>query len=100
MEKKVAIRQMLPADWELLCSIYLEGLATGQATFETNAPSWEHWNESHLSVSRFVAVLPSEDTVVGWAALTSVSPRAVYRGVAEVSVYVADKVRGKGWDRY
>ncbi len=96
MERKIAIRQMVPEDWESVRSIYLEGLATGDATFETEAPSWEQWDESHLSVPRLVAVSPSEDGVVGWAALARVSSRAVYRGVAEVSVYVADNFRGKG----
>jgi L-amino acid N-acyltransferase YncA len=96
MEKEFAIRQMVPEDWERLRSIYLEGLATGQATFETDAPSWEKWNESHLNIPRLVAVFPNEGAVVGWAALAPVSSRAVYRGVAEVSVYVADNFRGKG----
>lgn len=96
MEREIAMRQMVPEDWESVRSIYLEGLATGDATFETEAPSWEKWDESHLSVSRLVAVSPSENGVVGWAALARVSSRAVYGGVAEVSVYVTDNFRGKG----
>lgn len=96
MEREIAIRQMVPEDWESVRSIYLEGLATGDATFETEAPFWGKWDESHLSVPRLVAVSPSERSVVGWAALARVSSRAVYGGVAEVSVYVADNFRGKG----
>jgi len=91
---------MVPEEWEAVRSIYLEGLATGDATFETEAPSWEKWNESYMSLPRLVAVLPGEGGgVVGWAALARVSSRAVYSGVAEVSVYVADNFRGKGIGR-
>jgi phosphinothricin acetyltransferase len=86
---------MVADDWESVLSIYLEGLATGDATFETEAPSWEKWDDSHLILPRIVAVSPREG-VVGWAALSRVSARAVYSGVAEVSVYVADNMRGKG----
>ena len=71
-----------------------EGISTGNATFETSAPSWESWNGSHLENCRLVAV--EGDQVLGWAALTKVSDRCVYAGVAEVSVYVGDKARGKG----
>lgn len=96
MEGEVAIRRMVQADWESVRSIYLEGLATGDATFETEAPSWEKWDESHLNVPRLVAVTSTDGGVVGWAALARVSSRAAYGGVAEVSVYVADNFRGKG----
>lgn len=95
MANEIAIRLMKPEDWETVRSIYLEGLGTGDATFETEAPSWEQWDESHLGVPRLVAVAPSEG-VVGWAALARVSSRKVYGGVAEVSVYVGDTFRGKG----
>ncbi|MBA3255239.1 MAG: N-acetyltransferase [Pyrinomonadaceae bacterium] len=91
----MATRQLLPEDWESVRSIYVEGLTTGDATFETEAPSWEKWDESHLGVPRLVAV-SSTGGVVGWAALSPVSSRAVYGGVAEVSVYVTDAFRGKG----
>lgn len=77
-------------------SIYLASLATGDATFETETPSWEEWDANHLSVPRLVAVSPTAGGVLGWAALTRVSRRAVYAGVAEVSVYVASNFRGKG----
>jgi len=96
VEEEITIRRIVPADWEAVRSIYLEGLATGDATFETEAPSWGKWDESHLSVPRLVAVSSTEGGVVGWAALARVSSRAVYGGVAEVSVYVADNFRGKG----
>ena len=96
MDREIAVRQMVRGDWEPVRSIYLEGLDTGNATFETEAPSWEKWDENHLTVPRLVAISQSEGFVVGWAALSRVSSRAVYRGVAEVSVYVADNSRGKG----
>ena len=96
MVSEIAIRQMILDDWKSVQAIYLEGLATGDATFETDAPSWEKWDESHFSVPRLVAVSSSEAGAVGWAALAPVSSRAAYSGVAEVSVYVADNFRGKG----
>ena len=85
---------MSDSDWEQVRSIYLEGIATGHATFETDAPSWERWNAKHLPVCRIVA--RSNGIVVGWAALSPVSDRCVYAGVAEVSVYVGEGVRGHG----
>ena len=75
-------------------AIYLEGIATGDATFEQNAPEWEHWDTGHLSAGRIVA--RSDGEVLGWAALSPVSGRCVYAGVAEVSVYVAGRSRGRG----
>ena len=85
---------MLPEHWEAVKKIYEEGIATGNATFQTAAPSWEEWNKDHLTTARFVAVDNHE--ILGWAALTPVSGRCVYAGVAEVSVYVAAAARGKG----
>lgn len=93
---EITIRPMGPADWESVRSIYLEGLATGEATFETEAPCWEKWDVNHLSVPRLVAVSQSQGGVIGWAALAPVSSRPVYSGVAEVSVYVSDNFRGRG----
>lgn len=84
-------------DWECVRSIYLEGIATGDATFETEAPSWDTWNNAHLSSCRLVA--RDADSVLGWAALSPVSSRCVYGGVAEVSVYVAAMARAKGIGR-
>ena len=75
-------------------AIYAEGLATGKATFETSVPSWEAWDQSHLSVCRIAAM--DQDEMLGWAALSPVSKRQVYRGVAELSVYIATSARGKG----
>jgi len=90
----IEIRILTPDDWDAVRAIYLDGIATGQATFETQAPSRAEWNGSHLPVPRLVAT--SENRVLGWAALSPVSSRAVYAGVAEVSVYVDSDSRGKG----
>jgi L-amino acid N-acyltransferase YncA len=91
------IDQMNPGDWEQVRSIYLEGIATGHATFETDAPSWERWNASHLAIARLVA--RSGDRVLGWAALSPVSSRQAYRGVAELTVSVEEASRGQGIGR-
>jgi phosphinothricin acetyltransferase len=91
------INEMQPADWPFVRAIYLEGIATGNATFETEAPSWEEWDASHLGFARLVA--RDEDKLLAWAALSPVSRRQVYSGVAEVSVYVAPNSRGKGVGR-
>ena len=85
---------MTAADWEPVLAIYLAGIATGQATFETEPPTWTNWNNAHLAAPRLVAI--SDKTIVGWAALSPVSARHVYAGVAEVSVYVAEEMRGRG----
>jgi L-amino acid N-acyltransferase YncA len=90
---------MRDEDWEQVRAIYLEGIATGQATFETDAPSWEHWDAAHLRECRLVARSGDGHAVVGWAALSPVSDRCVYAGVAEVSVYVGEKGRGQGTGR-
>ncbi|WP_035179345.1 GNAT family N-acetyltransferase [Alkalihalobacterium bogoriense] len=94
MEKSIVIESMKREDWNLVKKIYNEGIATGNATFQTEAPSWEEWDDSHLSECRIVAKLGEE--VVGWAALSPVSSRCVYAGVAEVSVYVSQTKAGKG----
>ncbi len=91
------IRDLTAADWPAVCRIYEEGIATGQATFQTEAPPWDRWDASHLVACRFVAT--EGDVVVGWAALSPVSDRCVYGGVAEVSVYVAQSARGRGVGR-
>ena len=88
------IDSMRPQDWEFVLAIYLEGIATGEATFETEAPDWERWDAGHLPQCRLVA--RNGDGVLGWAALSPVSKRQVYAGVAEVSVYVALAARGRG----
>ncbi|HJR05919.1 MAG TPA: GNAT family N-acetyltransferase [Pyrinomonadaceae bacterium] len=84
-------------DWEQVRAIYLEGIATGVATFETDAPEWERWDAGHLRKMRLVA--REGDVILGWAALSRVSDRCVYGGVAEVSVYVGEKGRGRGVGR-
>jgi phosphinothricin acetyltransferase len=85
---------MRPEDWEEVRRIYAEGIATGNATFETSAPSWEHWDASHRADPRLVA--RDGQKVLGWASLSKVSERCVYAGVAEVSIYVAESARGRG----
>ena len=84
---------MNPGDWPAVRAIYEEGLATGVGSFEIAAPSWEQWDAARLPHSRLVVRV---QTVVGWAALSPVSPRACYTGVAEVGVYVAAAARGQG----
>jgi L-amino acid N-acyltransferase YncA len=94
MESTIFIDKMLPEDWGKVKEIYLEGIATGNATFQKEVPSWEDWNNSHMSECRIVA--RSESEILGWAALSPVSSRCVYVGVAEVSVYVSQISKGKG----
>jgi len=85
---------MLPTHWEAVKTIYEAGIATGQATFQESAPPWAAWDKAHLAKPRLVATEGPD--VLAWAALTPVSDRCVYAGVAEVSVYVAEKARGRG----
>jgi L-amino acid N-acyltransferase YncA len=87
------ITALLPEHWPGVKTIYEQGIATGQATFQADSPTWEQWNASHLPHSRLVAL--RDNTVIGWAALTPVSGRCVYAGVAEVSVYIAPGYRGQ-----
>jgi len=91
------IDEMCDSDWEQVRSTYLEGIRTGNATFETEAPTWEKWDATHLQVARLVA--RSGRDILGWAALSPVSSRPVYAGVAEASIYVAERSRGKGIGR-
>lgn len=84
---------MLPSNWEAVKRIYEEGIATGNATFQTTAPGWQEWDNAHLQTCRIIAI--ENNNILGWAALTPVSSRCVYAGVAEVSVYVAASARGK-----
>src|SRR5579863_1647089 len=93
----VLITAMTPLDWERVRTIYEEGIASGQATFEQVAPDWEAWDAAHHTFARLVA--RRGDTVLGWAALAPVSRRRCYAGVAEVSVYVAADARGQGIGR-
>lgn len=88
------IGPMTEADWDQVRAIYLQGIETGNATFETDAPSWERWDQGHLRQGRLVA--RDGKRILGWMALSPVSARAVYAGVAEVSIYVALEARGQG----
>ena len=88
----VHIDCMKESNWISVAKIYKEGIDTGMATFETEVPSWDLWNKNHIESCRLVARY--NDKLVGWAALSGVSSRCVYGGVAEVSVYVAHKARG------
>ncbi len=88
------VTHMSDADWDAVQAIYRDGIATGNATFEIVVPGWEEWDRRHLGEARLVA--RQNDCVVGWAALSPVSSRDVYAGVAEVSVYVAARARGSG----
>ena len=88
------ISAMTAGHWDDVRRIYLEGIASGNATFEVEAPSWEQWDRGHHIFARLVAI--DHGTVKGWAALSPVSMRKVYAGVAEVSVYVATDSRGHG----
>lgn len=85
---------MQAADWAQVARIYAEGMATGMATFETEVPSYEKWDAAHLSTCRLIA--EAEGQILGWAALSPVSGRCVYGGVAEVSIYIGAASRGKG----
>jgi L-amino acid N-acyltransferase YncA len=95
-EPLVPIDALTAADWPAVCDIYEQGIATGQGTFETTAPTWPEWDAARLPHSRWVA---RAEGVLGWAALSPVSPRACYAGVAEAGVYVAASARGKGVGR-
>jgi len=90
----ISIEPMVEQDWPAVRSIYVQGIDTGNATFEKSAPDWASWNTGHLRACRLVA--RSGDVVLGWAALSPVSSRCVYAGVAEVSVYVARQAQGQG----
>jgi len=91
---EISIQKMKDEEWPDVKYIYQEGIATGDATFESEAPDWEQWDKSHLRDCRLVA--KSGEKIVGWAALIPVSSRCVYDGVAEVSLYVRDSFRGRG----
>jgi len=85
---------MLESDWPLVLKIYAEGISTGFATFETNVPEFSDWSKAHIASCRIVS--ENNGFITGWAALSPVSSRCVYGGVAEVSVYIGKKARGQG----
>ena len=93
ISQDISIEAMSEKDWPAVSTIYGEGIATGNATFEKSIPEWQKWDSGHLRTCRLVARAGND--VLGWAALTPVSGRCVYAGVAEVSVYVAERARGQ-----
>ena len=93
----VSIEPLEALHWPEVARIYAEGIATGDATFETEVPSWEHWDAAHLAEHRFVAL--RDGAVAGFAAVSTVSDRCVYGGVVENSVYVDESARGAGIGR-
>jgi L-amino acid N-acyltransferase YncA len=94
MQAIISVEAMVDQDWPAVRKIYVEGIQSGNATFEKSPPEWASWNAGHLAACRLVARSAGE--VRGWAALSPVSSRCVYAGVAEVSVYVAQQSRGQG----
>lgn len=88
------IREMKPSDWPDVADVFVDGIGSGEATLETGVPEWDTWDAGHIKSCRLVAELESD--VVAWAALAPTSLREVYRGVAETSVYVGERARGKG----
>ncbi len=88
------LTNIIPEHYAQIEAIYLQGIASGYATFQTTAPTWQEWDKGHLPFCRIAAVLGND--IVGWIALSPVSARQVYKGVAEISIYVAAMQRGKG----
>jgi L-amino acid N-acyltransferase YncA len=89
----MTITNLLPEHWPAVKAIYEAGLATGNASFQTQAPDWDEWNAGHLAQCRMVALVG--ERVIGWVALSQVSSRWVYSGVAEVSIYIDANYRGQ-----
>ena len=94
MMRPMTIEAMTAADWPAVRTIYEEGLATGLGSFEVAAPAWEDWDAARLPHSRLV--VRDGGAVIAWAALSPVSKRACYAGVAEIGIYVAAAARGRG----
>jgi L-amino acid N-acyltransferase YncA len=94
MDRPITIEPLGDHHWDAVRSIYSQGITTGNATFQQTVPEWKEWDAGHLRSCRMVALSGLE--VVGWAALSPVSSRPVYRGVAEVSIYVAEAARRGG----
>jgi phosphinothricin acetyltransferase len=93
----IKIRKFIINDWKHISEIYRQGIETGNATFETAVPSWVEWDRSHLNSCRLIAEADKE--VLGWAALSPVSQRDVYKGVADISLYVSHSHKMKGIGR-
>jgi len=94
MAMDFALDELQPTDWEQVRGIYLEGIAGGNATFEIGAPTWAKWNAAHLPFGRLVA--RAAEGILGWSALSAVSERCCYAGLAEASIYVSARHRGLG----
>ena len=94
VRNRVHLREMVTTDAEVIFKVYEEGIQTGRATFEAEVPDWHKWDSGHLTQCRWVA--EEGGTVLGWGALTQVSPRRVYSGVAEVSIYVSGVAQNQG----
>lgn len=94
MTNEIIIEDLLPSDWEAVKNIFIQGIQTGNATFQLEAPTWEEWDSGHTQNCRYVARL--NDQVVGWIALSPISSREAFSGVAEVSVYLDGSITGKG----
>jgi len=94
MNSTIQISHFNQGDWPAIAEIYREGIRTGIATFETQVPDWEIWNRSHITTCRFKAI--SKKKIVGWAALSPTSTREVYKGVAEVSIYITSTYQNLG----
>ncbi|MGL4738281.1 MAG: GNAT family N-acetyltransferase [Cellulosilyticaceae bacterium] len=92
---KGSIRPMRAADWEKVIAIFYQGMVSNMATFETVCPSYAQWDEEHLKICRYVLEVSGD--VVGWVALSPVSKRTVFRGIAEVSIYIENGHKGKGY---
>lgn len=89
---ELVFRPMAKTDWQAVSEIYLQGIKTGNATFQQEVPEWKQWDYEHLKECRFVALIKNE--IAGWVALTPVSERCAFAGVAELSLYIAEKFRG------
>ncbi len=99
MSPTTTVRAMTPDDWPAVAAIYAEGVAGGEATFESAVPGWDAWDAAHTRDHRLVATGPlgeRDDAVLGWAACSPTSSRCVYAGVLEISVYVAAAAQGRG----
>ncbi|MFJ8064525.1 GNAT family N-acetyltransferase [Psychrobacillus sp. NPDC096426] len=94
MINDLVIDEMLETDWEQVKTIYIEGIQSGNATFQTKAPTWNEWNAVHFQKCRFIARMGRE--VVGWIAISPISSRESFAGVAEISIYLTNTIKGMG----
>ncbi|AXT51650.1 N-acetyltransferase family protein [Aquimarina sp. BL5] len=94
MNPEIVIQPFNQSDWSHISRIYKEGIATGMATFETQVPDWDQWDQTHTRSCRLKAVINNE--IVGWVALAPASKRDIYKGVAEVSIYITSKYHNLG----